>query len=92
MKSVYALLLEFPSAHHIADAHLTRLTNLLLEASKGRYNRDTAILFRDAAKKSIGTLMLAKALELRHTITLIGALDNEIKEIEFAIKTIKIEI
>ena len=88
MKSVYALLLEFPSAHHIADAHLTRLTNLLREASKGRYNRDTAILFRDAAKKSIGTLMLAKALELKHTITLIGTLDNEIKEIEFAIKVI----
>ena len=32
--------------------------------------------------------MLAKALELKHTITLIGALDNEIKEIEFAIKAI----
>ena len=88
MKSVYALLSEFPSAHHIADAHLTRLTNLLYEASKGRYNRDTAILFRNAARNSIGTLMLAKALELKHTITLIGALDNEIKEIEFAIKAI----
>ena len=88
MKSVYALLLEFPSAHHLADAHLTRLTNLLYEASKGRYNRDTAILFRNAARNSIGTLMLAKALELKHTITLIGALDNEIKEIEFAIKAI----
>ena len=88
MKSVYALLSEFPSAHHLADAHLTRLTNLLYEASKGRYNRDTAILFRNAARNSIGTLMLAKALELKHTITLIGALDNEIKEIEFAIKAI----
>ena len=88
MKSVYALLSEFPSAHHLADAHLTRLTNLLYEASKGRYNRDTAILFRNAARNSIGSLILAKALELKHTITLIGALDNEIKEIEFAIKAI----
>lgn len=33
MKSVYALLSEFPSAQHIANAHLTRLTNLLSEAS-----------------------------------------------------------
>ncbi len=88
MKSVYALLSEFPSAHHLADAHITRLTNLLYEASKGRYNRDTAILFRNAARNSIGILMLAKALELKHTIALIGALDNEIKEIEFAIKAI----
>ena len=88
MKSVYSLLSEFPSAHHIADAHLTRLTNLLYEASKGRYNRDTAIIFRNAARNSIGSLMLAKALELKHTINLIDALDREINEIEFAIKTI----
>lgn len=33
MKSVYALLSEFPSAQHIANAHLTRLTNLLSETS-----------------------------------------------------------
>ena len=88
MKSIYSMLSEFPSAHHIANAHLTRLTNLLYEASKGRYNRDTAILFRDAAKNSIGSLMLAKSLELKHTIGLIGTLDSEINEIEFAIKEI----
>ena len=35
--SVYALLSEFPSAHHIADAHLTRLTNLLYTESRGHY-------------------------------------------------------
>lgn len=88
MKSVYALLSEFPSAHHIADAHLTRLTNLLCEASKGHYNRDTAIRFRDAARISIGSVMPAKSLELKHTIKLIHELDSEIKEIEAAIKSI----
>lgn len=88
MKSVYALLSEFPSAHHIADAHLTRLTNLLCEASKGHYNRDTAIRFRDAARISIGSVMPAKSLELKHTIKLIQELDSEIKEIEVAIKSI----
>ncbi|MBT9701951.1 transposase, partial [[Eubacterium] rectale] len=41
--SVYALLSEFPSAKHVATAHLTRLTNLLSESSKGRYGKDTAI-------------------------------------------------
>ena len=88
MKSVYALLSEFPSAHHIAEAHLTRLTNLLYEASKGRYNKDTPIHFRDAARNSIGSVMPAKSLELKHTIRLIGELDAEIKEIEFSIKSI----
>ena len=42
--SVYALLSEFPGASYIASAHLTRLTNLLSEASKGHYDKDTAIL------------------------------------------------
>ena len=92
MKSVYALLSEFPSAHHIADAHLTRLTNLLYEASKGRYNRDNAIRFRDVARNSIGSVMPAKSLELKHTIKLISELDTEIKEIEVAINSIMDEI
>ena len=88
MKSVYALLSEFPSAHHIAEAHLTKLTNLLYKASKGRYNKDTAINFRNAARNSIGSVMPAKSLELKHTIRLIGELDAEIKEIEVSIKAI----
>ena len=80
--SVYALLSEFPGAKHIATAHLTRLTNLLSEASKGRYGKDTAITFRDAARVSIGSNMPAKSLELKHTIKLIQELDSEIDEIE----------
>ena len=92
MKSVYALLSEFPSAHHIADAHLTKLTNLLYESSKGRYTRDTAISFRDAARHSIGSVMPAKSLELKHTIKLISELNTEIKEIEVAINSIMDEI
>ncbi len=86
MKSVYMLLSEFPSAHHIAEAHLTRLTNLLYAASKGKYNRDNAMCFREAARNSIGSVMPAKSLELKHTIKLIGELDTEIKEVEDAIK------
>lgn len=46
MASVYALLSEFPGASHIASAHLTRLTNLFSDASKGHYRKDTALLFR----------------------------------------------
>lgn len=85
MVSVYALLSEFPSAKHIANANLTRLTNLLHSASKGHYNRDTAIRFRDSARNSIGSVMSAKSLELKHTIKLIGEL---ISEIEAEIKQI----
>ena len=92
MASVYALLSEFPGASSIAEAHLTRLTNLLHESSKGRYNRDTAIQFREAARSSIGSRMPAKSLEMKHTIKLIRELDAEIEEIENEIKRIMDEI
>ena len=88
MASVYALLREFPSADAVANAHLTRLSNLLSESSKGRYGKDTAIMFRDAARSSVGSYMPAKSLELKHTIKLIRELTVEIDEIEAAIKRI----
>ena len=88
MVSVYTLLSEFPSAHAIASAHLTRLTNLLSESSKNRYGKDTAVMFREAARNSIGSNMPAKSLELKHTIKLIQELTSEIDEIEAEIKTI----
>lgn len=86
------MLSEFPSAKAIANAHLTKLTNLLYEVSKGRYTRETAIMFRESARNSIGSYMPAKSLELKHTIKLIGELDNEIEEIEAEIKRIMDEI
>ena len=92
MVSVYALLSEFPSAHAIASAHLTRLTNLLSESSRGRYGKDTATMFRNAARSSIGSNMPAKSLELKHTIKLIQELTSEIDEIEAEIKSIMDEI
>ena len=92
MASVYALLSEFPSASAVASAHLTRLSNLLIESSKGRYGKDTAVMFREAAKTSIGSHMPAKSLELKHTIKLIHELDVEIDEIENEIRAIMDEI
>ncbi len=88
MASVYALLSEFPGVNTVANAHLTRLSNLLSERSKGRYGKDTAVMFRDAAGSSIGSHMPAKSLELKHTIKLIQELTVEIDEIEAAIKRI----
>lgn len=92
MASIYDLLFELSSASDIASVHLTRLTNLLTTSSKGRYSRDTAILFREAARTSIGSHMPAKSLELKHTIRLIRELNSEISEIESKIKSIMDEI
>ena len=43
---------------------------------------------REAARRSIGSVMPDKSLELQHTIRLIRELDKEIVEIEVAIKSI----
>ena len=88
MASIYALLSEFPGACQIANSHLTHLKTVLSETSQGRYGRDKAIEIRDVARKSIGSRIPAKSLELRHTIQLIGELDTEIKEIEKEINSI----
>lgn len=92
MSSIYALLIEFPGAKQITEAHLTHLKSLLKDASNGRYGRDMATEIRDAAKHSIGSVMPAKSLELRHTIRLIRELDSEIEDIEAAIEAIMEEL
>lgn len=92
MASVYELLSQYPSAKQIASVHLTKLTNLLSTASKGRYGKERAEEIRIAAKNSIGSDMPAKSLELKHTIKLIRELDAEIEEIEFHVEIIMDEI
>ena len=89
---VYAMLFELPGAKQIASCHLTHLTRILSTASKGRYDRSKAVEFRDAAKRSIGSVMPAKSLELQHTIRLIRELDTEIAEIETSLKQMMDEI
>ena len=88
MASVYALLDEFPGAHQIAAANLTHLKSMLSTTSKGCYGRDTALAIRNSARQSIGSVMPAKSLELQHTIRLIRELDEQIDQIESAIKDI----
>jgi len=92
MASVYALLSEFPGAKQIAESHLTHLKTVLENASRGRYGRDMAVEIRNAARASIGSVMPAKSLELRHTIRLIRELDAEIEDIEREIEAMMEQI
>ncbi len=92
MHSIYMLLSEFPGASYISSAHLTRLKNLLYKESNGRYGRDMAIKTRDAASTSIGSIIPAKSMELKHTIQLIEVLSEEIDEVEASIYAIMEQI
>ena len=88
LASIYVMLSKFPGAKQIAEAHLTHFKAVLSEASKGRYGREKAVELRDAARRSVGSVMPAKSLELRHTIRLIQELDKEIEEVEAEIFSI----
>jgi transposase len=87
-KSVTALLLAFPSAKHVADVHLTRLTHLLKENSHGRYGRDKAIQIRDLARESIASGNSGESFELQSIIRRTRLLDSEIAIFDKQIKVI----
>lgn len=86
INTVYVLLSELPSAHHIASSNLKHLTALLSAASNRHFNRDKANEIREAARRAISSYLPAKSLELKHTIKLIRELSSEIEEIEAEIK------
>ena len=91
-KSCYALLLEFPTAKSIAEAHLTRLTNVLSSNSHGKYGREKALEIRELAINSIGLDSRATGFELKQAIRLVQGLQLEIDVIDREIKTIMLEI
>lgn len=87
-KSSYALLLEFPTAAAIANAHLTRLSNLLWVNSHGRYGKEKAIKIRELARNSIGLNSRAAGFELQQTIRMVQNLQEEIDLLDKEIRSI----
>lgn len=92
--SVYQLLSELPNPTAISQCHLTKLTNVLKQGSKGKYNKDKALELRDLALSSIGCNSQSMAFELQQTIriiqniqTEIDILDRKLKEIVISLKT-----
>lgn len=91
-KSTMALLYEFPSKELIANAHLTRLTNLLKDNSRGKYSKDKALEIRNIAINSIGTSSDASSFELVQTIDMINFYSSKIDELDAKIEDIMIEL
>lgn len=81
LNCVYSILSKYPSAKDIAKSQFDSFFNLVVSSSNGRFDRDKAKEIRTLARKSVGIYIAAKAMELRHTISLIQILDTEIAEI-----------
>jgi transposase len=86
--SVLALLAEYPHPEALSKAHLTKLTNLLIKASKGKYSKPKALELKSLASDSIGLSNDALAFELRQNIRLIQNVQDEIKLLDQRIKEI----
>ncbi|MCM1991373.1 IS110 family transposase [Oceanirhabdus seepicola] len=86
--SSYMLFLEYPTPEEIKKCHLTKLTNLLKKASKGKYGKEKAITLKALASSSIGSSNRAVSFELQQTIRLIQSVQNEISELDKQIKLI----
>lgn len=86
--SLYEFLYNFPSAQEIANAHLTKLTNVLIKASRGHFSKEKAIQIKELAKNTIGNSSYALTFELKHTIKLINEYNSSIDKIDKEINTI----
>ena len=93
LDSIYNLLYALPSASMITNCTCEEVSNIIYDkSSRGKLSLEKVQLIYDEAKSSIGSIMPAKSLELKHTIKLIRELDSEIDEIETEINKIMDEI
>jgi len=86
--SILKLLFEFPTVDKISNCNLTRLTNLLKNVSRNSWGKSKAIEIRQLARNSIGTVSVAKALELKQVISSILHFQEQLSEADNAIKEI----
>jgi len=92
LKYVYAMFVVYPTTAQLANAHLTSLTNLLKQASKGRIRKSRAIQIRDLARESIGTVSDSLSFELTHLIETIRFYQHMIQDTNQQIKSLMAEI
>lgn len=90
--SCYSLLMELPTPKDIRDCHLTKLTNLIHKASRGKYGKDKAKALKELANNSIGSSNRSTAFELQQTIRLIQSVQSEIDALDKQIKIIVKEL
>ena len=78
----YQLLKQFSSPKDISSLHLTKLTNILLDNSHGRYKKEDAIRLRELAKHSVGIDNPTLSLQIKQAILQIELYTEQIEEVE----------
>lgn len=84
----YQLLKQFSSPNEIKSLHLTRLTNILHNNSRGRYSKQDAIYLKQLANCSVGINNPSICLQIKHAISQIELYNLQIQEVENLYKQI----
>ena len=82
IKTVQELILQHSSPSKISNIHLTKLSNLLIKASRGRYTKEDAKLLKILAKESVGLDDSILELQIQMTIQQIRLFSSQIDEVE----------
>ena len=81
-KGAYAVLSAFPSAQAIAKANISKLSNVLSTASRGRCGRSYADTLKALAKSSVASPNCDMSFQIKQTITQIQLIDSQLKDVE----------
>ncbi len=82
IKTVHELLKLYQSPLDISKINLTKLSNLLIKNSRGKYDKNRAIELKKLASNSVGINNNALCIQIKMTIKLIELLESQIKDIE----------
>ena len=82
IKTAHELLKLYQSPEDISKVNLTKLSNLLIKSSRGKYDKYRAIELKKLASNSVGINNFALSTQIKMTIELIELLESQIKDIE----------
>lgn len=82
IKTAHELLKLYQSPKDVSEVNLTKLSNLLIKSSRGKYDKSRAIELKELASNSVGINNYALSIQIKMTIELIELLESQIKDIE----------
>ena len=86
IKTCYELLKTYPSPDEIAALHLSKLSNFLSKASRGRFGKQDAKSLKSLAKSSVGVKNTFISIQITQTIAQIELIESQIDELEHIIE------
>ena len=82
IKTAHELLKLYQSPNEISSINLTKLSNILIKSSKGKYDKLRAIELKQLASNSVGINNSAISIQIKMIINQIELFESQIKDIE----------